>query len=456
MSDGSSQGRSHWGSRLGFVFAASGSAVGLGNIWKFPYITGEYGGGAFVLVYLLCIALVGLPLMYAELIIGRRGGKDAFGAFRELTKHTPIGKVVAPVAGIMAVSGGFLILAFYSVVAGWAIHFLFVSLGAIPMGEGGAGDLFATLIGDGELAIKSSEWTPILWHTVFMIMTVAVVARGVHSGIEAVCSKLMPALFIILIGLLGYVGFTGGLGASLSFLFKPDFSKLTAEGVLVALGHSFFTLSLGMGAMVTYGSYLKNDSNVVRDGVAVAFLDTVVALLAGTVIFAVVFAQGLEPGEGPGLVFVTLPNLFADMPGGTAVAIAFFFLLIFAAWTSAISLLEVVTAFAVDELGMPRVRAATLVGACIWLLGIACASKGGVFNALDGFTTKYLLPLGGLVIAITAGWILKSDDRLAGFLTMGGANGPSARFWSITIRFVTPVLLVIVFLEKLGVVSFGG
>jgi NSS family neurotransmitter:Na+ symporter len=202
-----------------------------------------------------------------------------------------------------------------------------------------------------------------------------VIAKGVHSGIEAVCSRLMPALFAILIVLLGYVAFTGGLADSVSFLFRPDFHRLTAEGALEALGHSFFTLSLGMGAMITYGSYLDRDTNVVRDGAAVAVLDTVVALLAGLVIFAVVFAHGLEPGAGPGLVFVTLPDLFATMPGGQAVAIAFFFLLIFAAWSSAISLLEVVVAFAVDEWGMSRPKASLALGALIWLVGIACASK---------------------------------------------------------------------------------
>jgi len=454
---GPGAGRSHWGSRLGFVFAASGSAVGLGNIWKFPYITGEYGGGAFVLVYLFCILLVGLPLMYSELIIGRRGAKDVLGAMRAVTAHQPIGPALSLLVGILAIGGGFLILSFYSVVAGWAVHFLAVALpwDGIRMAEGGAAPTFSVLLGDEHLAVSGHEWIPVLWHTVFMLMTVGVVMRGVHSGIEAVCSRLMPALFVILLVLLAYVAVTGGLAESATFLFRPNFHKLTAEGALEALGHSFFTLSLGMGAMITYGSYLDRDSSVVRDGAVVAVLDTVVALMAGLVIFAVVFHQGMEPSAGPGLVFVTLPDLFTKMPLGTPVAIAFFVLLIFAAWSSAISLLEVVVAFSVDSLGLTRARASLLLGGAIWLLGIGCASKASLFDDLDNLTTRYLLPLGGLLIAITAGWILKRDDRFAGFDAIGERAATLARGWLVVIRFVTPVLLAIVFLWKLGVIKLG-
>lgn len=447
---GQGPGRSHWGSRLGFVFAASGSAVGLGNIWKFPYITGEYGGGAFVLVYLMCIALVGLPLMYSELIIGRRGARDAMGSIRALTSHSTFGPAFSLFAGLLAVGGGFLILSFYSVVAGWAVHFLAVSMKLVPNAPEGVEATFSTLLGDDRLAVSRAELVPVLWHTVFMLMTIIVVVRGVHRGIEAVCSKLMPALFVILILLLGYVAFTGGLGQSIAFLFKPDFHKLTAAGTLEALGHSFFTLSLGMGAMITYGSYLNDDRSVVRDGVVVAVLDTVVALLAGLVIFAVVFAHGLEAGAGPGLVFKTLPKLFVAMPFGTPVAIAFFVLLIFAAWSSAISLLEVVVAFAVDSAGIGRGRSTWVLGGAIWLLGVACASKAPLFDDLDNLTTRYMLPIGGLIIAILAGWILRPADRAAGFVALGGEQGTLARAWLVIIRFVTPVLLLIVLLWKLG------
>ena len=439
--------RAHWGSRLGFVLAAAGSAVGLGNIWKFPYITGEYGGGAFVLVYLLCILAVGLPLMYAELIIGRRGGRDVLGAMRALTAHGGAGsRIVSTVAGILAVASGFCILSFYSVVAGWSIHFLAETAKLIPAAAGGAGPTFSALV--------ASPATSGLWHTVFMLLVVLVVARGVHEGIERVCSLLMPALIGILVALLAYVAITGGLAQSAAFLFRPDFSKLSGEAVLEALGHAFFTLSLGMGAMVTYGSYLSRDRHVVRDGVAVAVLDTAIALLAGLVIFSVVFAHGKEAAAGPGLVFVTLPDLFVDMTGGVFVGIAFFFLLLFAAWSSAISLLEVVVAYFVDEHGFSRARASWLFGLAIWVLGLGSAASGEVLDFFDNLTTRYMLPIGGVLIAIIAGWMMNREDREAGFLGFeGGAF--LARSWTFLIRFVTPVLVLLVILAKMGLLRFG-
>ena len=436
--------RAQWGSRLGFVLAAAGGAVGLGNIWKFPYIAGEYGGGAFVLFYLFCIAIVGMPLMYAELIIGRRGGKDPLGSLRELTKSSPAGPVLSWVAGLMSVAGGFLILSFYSVVAGWAIHFLMVSLGVIAMAPEGAEATFGALASSGPMSA--------LWHTVFMIITIIVVAQGIQKGIERACSILMPTLIGILLILLVYVGVTGGLGDSLTFLFRPNFADLTPGGMLEALGHAFFTLSLGMGAMITYGSYLAKDSHVLRDGVAVAILDTAIALLAGTVIFAVVFAAGKEPGAGPGLVFVTLPDLFQSMPGGGFFAVAFFFLLIFAAWSSAISLLEVVVTFFVDETKMSRTAAAWGLGLVTWGLGMAVAFNGALLDFLDNLTTRYMLPGGGLVIALIAGWMLSKQDREAGF---SGANVLAAG-WTFIIRFITPVAVALVLLQKMGVLQLGG
>lgn len=436
--------RAQWGSRLGFVLAAAGGAVGLGNIWKFPYIAGEYGGGAFVLFYLFCIAVVGMPLMYAELIIGRRGGKDPLGSLRALTKSSPAGPALSWVAGLMSVAGGFLILSFYSVVAGWAIHFLMISLGAIEMAPEGAEATFGALVGNG--------WMSALWHSVFMLITIVVVAQGIQKGIERACSILMPSLIGILLILLVYVGVTGGLGDSLAFLFRPNFADLTPGGMLEALGHAFFTLSLGMGAMITYGSYLGKDSHVLRDGVAVAILDTVIALLAGTVIFAVVFAAGKEPGAGPGLVFVTLPDLFQSMPGGGFFAVAFFFLLIFAAWSSAISLLEVVVTFFVDEAKMSRTAAAWGLGLVTWGLGMAVAFHGPLLDFLDNLTTRYLLPGGGLVIALIAGWMLSKQDREAGF---AGANVLAAG-WTFIIRFLTPVAVALVLLQKMGLLQLGG
>ena len=446
MSEGNGTGRGGFATQLGFIFAAAGSAVGLGNIWKFPYITGDNGGGAFVLVYLVCILLVGLPLMYAELIIGRRGGKNVLGGLLKLTGHRGEGaRDLSSFAGGMAVMAGFLILSFYSVVAGWAIHFFFVSLELIERAEGGAAETFG--------AVAGSPLLSSVWHTVFMLMTIVVVARGVHKGIERLCLRLMPALVGILLILLVYVGFTGGLGESLTFLFKPDWEKLTGESVLEALGHAFFTLSLGMGAMVTYGSYLGSDRNVVRDGLLVAILDTFIALLAGAVIFAVVFSGGGEPAMGPGLVFKTLPDLFVTMPGGMLVAAAFFLLLVFAAWSSAVSLLEVVVAWLVDEQGIARSRATWGVGALIWLVGLAAARWEAVLGFLDGLTTNFMLPIGGLCVAIAAGWLLKREDREAGFLGLGAASW-LAPLWTVLIRFVTPLLIIGVIGFKVGLIEF--
>jgi NSS family neurotransmitter:Na+ symporter len=450
MSDPKSE-RGGFGSQFGFVMAAAGSAVGLGNIWKFPYITGENGGGAFVLVYLGCILLVGLPLMYAELIVGRRGGSDVLGSLRKLTaEHGALGSVLSRVTGLLAVATGFLILSFYSVVAGWAIHFLVVSLGVLPAGESAA----ATFTGVG----GSFFWSA-LWHTAFMLLTVGVVGVGVQGGIEWACKRLMPGLFVLLVVLLIYVAIEGGLGRSLEFLFKPDFGKLTGESVLEALGHAFFTLSLGMGAMVTYGSYLGEDTHVVRDGIWVAALDTLIALMAGAVIFAVVFSQGAEPGAGPGLVFVTLPDLFAAMPGGRVVAVLFFLLLIFAAWSSAISLLEVCVAWVHDQFAVPRRLAAAGMGFAIWALGLLAANGAltddGVLAVLDGVTTKYMLPGGGLLIAIAAGWLLTKEDREAGFAGLGALGQRLAGAWTFLIRFVTPVLILLVVLAKIGLIDLS-
>lgn len=436
--------RGGFATRIGFVLAAAGSAVGLGNIWKFPYITGEYGGGAFVLVYLLCIALVGLPLMYAELIIGRRGGSDVLGSLRKLTEaNGAAGAVVSHAVGGMAVASGFLILSFYSVVAGWAVYYAATYLGIFELGTGG--DMFGSLYGT-----KKS----LPWHTLFMILSLSVVAGGVQGGIERACKVLMPLLVAILGMLLVYVGMTGGLAASASFLFAPDFSKLSGDAVLEALGHSFFTLSLGMGAMVTYGSYLNSEGAVVRDGIIVAILDTAIALVAGLVIFAVVFShEGAEPGAGPGLVFVTLPGLFADMPFGRVFGFAFFVLLVFAAWSSAISLLEVVVAFLVDRLKMNRKTAALGAGVAIWALGLWPALSADALDLLDNLTTKYMLPLGGLGIAIAAGWLLTREDREAGFLSMGEIGPMLAKGWTLIIRFVTPVLVALVILKGIGVLG---
>lgn len=436
--------RGKFRTNLGFILAASGSAVGLGNIWKFPYIAGEYGGGAFVLVYLACIAVVGLPLLYAEMIIGRRGGSDVLGSLQKLTAASGrAGHFISLTAGAIAVASGFFILSFYSVVAGWALHYLAIALQLAGTHPDGAAATFEALAGDRE--------TSALWHSMFMVMVVGVVAGGVQQGIERTCKVLMPALLVILLGLLAYVAAAGGLDASAAFLFQPDFSKITADAVLEALGHAFFTLSLGMGAMMTYGSYLDTDAHLVRDQFAIAFLDTAIAVLSGLVIFAVVFAMGAAPGAGPGLVFITLPGLFAEIPGGPVVAIAFFALLILAAWSSGISLLEVVVAVAIDRFSVPRPLAAVGVGVAIWVLGMFSAFDGAFLDFMDNLTTRYMLPIGGLLVAIAAGWLIPREDREAGFRELRGGGARLAAVWTFTIRWITPTLVVLVILHGLKI-----
>ncbi len=440
--------RGGFASNFGFMMAAVGSAVGLGNIWKFPYITGEYGGGAFVIVYLVCIALVGLPLMYAELIIGRRGGRDILGALRNLTTSKGLaGRLFSYLTGLLAVTAAFLMLAFYSVVAGWTVYYFALSLGLIQGVELGDPAVFATMSG--------TPQTATICHSIFMLLTIGVVTLGVHSGIEFLCKTLMPLLFAILVAMVGYVAYTGGLDESLTFLFAPDFGKLSSSAVLEALGHAFFTLSLGMGAMVTYGSYLNEERRVIRDSVAIAALDTIVALLAGTVIFAVVFDANLEPSAGPGLLFQTLPTLLVKMPGGALVASVFFVLVVFAAWSSAISLLEVTVAYAVDEFKLPRWLAAWGIGACVWLLGVACATGVTLGNTplqdgLDDLVSRYMLPIGGLLIAIAAGWFVLPEDSLSGFRHLPRSGPTLGIVWQFLIRFVTPVLVSLVLLWQAG------
>ena len=447
-----------WSSRLVFVLAATGSAVGLGNIWKFPYITGENGGGAFVLVYLGCIAIIGIPIMMAEILLGRRGRQSPINTMTALAAESGCSAHWGWL-GWLGVAAGFLIMSFYSVVAGWALAY--VLEGASGGFQGLDGDSAGAKFG----ALISNPGETTFWHTVFTVMTAVVVARGVRSGLEQAVKILMPALFVLLILLLGYAMNTGYFADGLVFLFKPDFAKLTAEGVLVALGHAFFTLSLGMGAIMVYGSYMPKNASITGTTLVIVLMDTLVALLAGMAIFPVVFANGLTPSAGPGLVFVSLPIAFGEMPGGMLFGTLFFVLLTFAAWTSAISLLEPAVAFLVENRGMKRLRATVLVAFFAWLLGLVtvmsfsdwaftfsfagATKENGVFDMLDILTTSFMLPLGGLTIALFAGWAM---SRSAVVEELGNGEGTAFRLWYVVIRYVSPAAVVILFLHTLGVV----
>ncbi len=391
--------RAHWGSRLGFILAAAGSAVGLGNIWKFPFIAGESGGAAFVLIYLVCILLIGVPVLLIEFALGRRSERNPVGAYASVAGPTRFW----PLAGGMGVLCGFIILSYYSVVAGWCMGYV-VKAVANQFSTFGTAD-------DAALAFGTFAGNPVVaifYHALFMVLCIVVVAQGVRGGIERWSRILMPTLVLILIALVARGVSLPGAEAGLRFLFAPDFSKISPDVVLVALGHAFFTLSIGMGAMITYGSYLNRDDDLVASGIVVAFLDTAIALIAGVAIFSAVFAYGFDPAAGPGLIFHVLPVVFGQMPGGVFFASLFFVLLSIAALTSGISLLEVVTSYMVDEKGWSRPRAAWTLGLAILALGIPSALSAGPmadfrigpynwFDFFDYLSFKYLLPLGGLL-----------------------------------------------------------
>ncbi|HIO31684.1 MULTISPECIES: sodium-dependent transporter [Marinobacter] len=448
--------RGLWSSRMAFILAATGSAVGLGNIWKFPYVTGENGGGAFVLVYLLCIAIVGIPIMMAEVYIGRSGRHNPITSFR-LVAERNLASPVWRISAIVGVLAAFIILSFYSVIGGWAASYV----GHAAMGDftGQSADAIGELFG----GLLASPVTLLIWHTIFMALVIFVVARGLKSGLERAVTILMPALFVLLLVAVGYATTTGHFGAAVAFLFTPDFGALTMDGVLVALGHAFFTLSLGMAIMMAYGSYLGDDVSVGRTAVTVSIMDTVVALMAGLAIFPVVFANGLEAGAGPGLIFQTLPLAFGQMPMGSIFGALFFVLLLFAAWTSAISLLEPVVEWLEDKLIVGRVGSTVVVGVACWLLGIASILSlnewsgfaplgmferfegNTIFDLLDFFTANVMLPLSGLLTALFVGWCVAKESLQSNLALSGG----SFALWYNLVRFVTPVAVAIVFVYNL-------
>ena len=440
-----------WSNRWIFILAATGSAVGLGNIWKFPYITGENGGGAFVLVYLMCIAAIGIPIMMAEVLLGRRGRQSPINTMRDLAKEEGVSQVWQ-LLGWSGVVAGFLILSYYSVIAGWALAYVekAISGGFTGQSADQIGKLFDSFV---------HNFSDLLfWHSLFMVLTMVVVARGVKRGLEAAIRWLMPALFLLLIIMVGYAISTGAFMQGLAFLFEPNFSKLSWNGVLVAMGHAFFTLSLGMGAIMIYGSYMPHDASIAKTSITVATADTLVALLAGMAIFPVVFANHLEPGQGPGLVFVTLPIAFGQMPGGVVFGTLFFILLTFAAWTSSISLIEPAVAWLVENRGWSRVRASLLAGVITWFVGIGSVLsfnhwedikrfKGTFFDNLDYLTSNIMLPLGGLFIALFVAWVLSRKSALEELNT---GDHVGFKIWYFLVRFITPVAVVIVFFKAVG------
>ncbi len=446
--------RSTWRNRWTFMLATAGSAIGLGNIWKLPYMIGVNGGSAFVLVFVISILIVGIPLMMTEILLGRRAQKNPFNGIEALAveaKTSPYWKLL----GGMGMLTGLLILSFYSVIGGWVLCFIAEAAKGSFVGIEAAQSTanFNNLL--------ASPFTLLFWHTVFMCLTMGVVARGVNSGLEKANNILIPALFVILLILLGYSMSVGDMQAAYHFMFSLDFSKITPVAVLSALGHAFFSLSLGMGAVMVYGSYLQRHVSIARTTIYIALADTMLGLLVGLAIYALVFANNLAPNAGPGLIFQTLPIAFGHMPWGSLIATLFFMLVAFAAWTSAISLVEPTIAWIVENTTISRKVSATVLGFAIWLLGIAVVLSFNdwqhvkivfglnIFETLDKLTSTILLPLGGLLMAIFAGYFMKKDhvqDEL-------NLDNRGFKLWRITNNYIAPVAIVAVFLYLFGLIK---
>lgn len=437
----------HWSSRMAFILAVTGSAVGLGNIWKFPYIAGQNGGGAFVLVYLVCVVVIGMPVMMSEILIGRRGRRNPVATMELLGKEEGSSGRWRLV-GSMGVLAGILILSYYSVIAGWTLAYVVKSASGVFVGASAeaVGAQFSNFVGDWRLIT--------LCHTAFMALAVFVVARGVERGLEQAVRFMVPALLLLMLVLLGYSINSGYFGEGVAFMFTPDFDRLTWNSVLAALGQAFFTLSIGMGAIMAYGAYLPEETSITGASAAVVTADTAIAILAGLAIFPLVFANNLDPADGPGLVFYTLPLAFGQMAGGVFFSTIFFVLLTFAAWTSAIGLMEPAVAWIVERHSKTRAQATVMTGLTIWVIGMGSVLSfnvladvkflaGTLFDNVDYLTSNIMLPLGGLLIVIFAGWVMcrnSTADEL-------GGSGALYKTWRLLARFIAPVGILFVLIN---------
>jgi NSS family neurotransmitter:Na+ symporter len=440
-------------SRIGFILAAAGSAVGLGNIWKFPYMTGEFGGGAFVLVYLITVLMIGFSIMIAEMLIGYLGRLDGVGSFEALApRHKGLWKY----GGFMGLAGLF-IMTFYSVVIGWIFHYITVALSGLPASVGEAEQLFMGML-------KEDISTQLLYHTIAFLIITAIVVRGIKGGIERLNLVLMPLLFLIVGGMFLYAVTLDGFAQAWAFMFEPDWSKMTSEAFVSAVGHAFFTLSLGMGAIMTYSASLPKESNLVRSSLVVVALDTGIALLAGLMLFTFLYQYGAEPSKGPGLVFISLPAVFYEMGAlGNLFAVLFFIALAFAGLTSAVSLVEPMVQYLIDRYNMSRFRASVAMGLFFYLVGIvALLSNSSVygealtlgprnfFDWMDYITASIMLPLGGLLMAIFVGFVMEKERLEA---AVGHHLGPLFGVWYFWLRYVAPVALFVVMLNLMGILE---
>lgn len=449
--------RANFGSKLGIILASAGSAVGLGNIWRFPYETGNHGGAAFILIYLACVFILGLPIMISEFLIGRRSRANTAGAYKVLAPGTPWKWV-----GLMGVLAGFLILSYYSVVAGWTLDY------AIEAGANGFANKTPDDFAAAFQAFSSHPYQPIIWLTLFMLATHFIIIKGVKNGIEKASKIMMPSLFIIILVLVGCSISLPGSEKGLEFLLKPDFSKVDSKVFLGALGQAFFSLSLGMGCLCTYASYFSKDTNLSKTAFSVGLIDTFVAILAGLIIFPAAFSVGIKPDTGPSLIFITLPNVFQQAFSGAPIlayifSLMFYLLLAVAALTSTISMHEVVTAYLNEEFKLTRIKAARLVTAgCIFLgifsslsLGIAkdyTVFSMGLFDLLDFVTAKIMLPLGGFFIAIFTGWYLDKKVVWDEMSNGGKLKVPMFKLFIFILRYIAPIAILFIFVNELGLI----
>ena len=435
------------------MLATAGSAIGLGNIWKLPYMIGVNGGSAFVLVFVACIFFVGIPLMMTEILLGRRAQKNPLDGMSSLATEANVSNYWKYLGG-MGMLTGLLILGFYSVIGGWVLAYIFEAA------SGSFSQITASQSTSNFDGLLASPLKLLFWHSIFMLMTIGVVARGVNSGLEKANNILIPALFAILLVLLGYSMSVGDMQAAYQFMFTPDFSKITPVAVLSALGHAFFSLSLGMGAVMVYGSYLQRNVSIARTSIYIALADTMLGLLVGLAIYSLVFANHLEPNAGPGLIFQTLPIAFGQMPGGGFIGTLFFVLVAFAAWTSSISLVEPAIAWITENSIIKRAPAAWGLGLIVWLIGFAVVLSFNewkdikvvfglnIFETLDKLTSTILLPLGGLLMAIFAGYFMKKDHVQEEL----NLNDSAFKLWRLTNNIVAPIAIAAVFLYLFGVI----
>ena len=450
--------RANFGSKLGVILASAGSAVGMGNIWRFPFETGNHGGAAFILIYLGFVLFFGIPILVAEFSIGRHSRANTAGAYQKLAPGTHWRWV-----GRMGVLAGFLILGYYSVVAGWTLEYI-VQAGTNAFAGQSANDFIASFNG-----FIAHPWRPALWMVVFMLMTHFIIVKGVEKGIEKSAKIMMPMLFLLLSVLAGCSVSLPGARAGIEFLLKPDFSKVDGNVLLGAMGQAFFSLSLGMGCLCTYASYFRNDTNLPKTALNVGWIDTMVAILAGFIIFPAAFSVGIQPDAGPSLLFITLPNVFQQAFGSlpwlaVILSIMFYVLLALAALTSTISLHEVVTAYLHEEFNLTRGRAAKLVTAGCTFLGVLCSLSLGVgkeltvfgltlFDLFDFLTAKIMLPLGGFFIAIFTGWYL--DKRIVWEEVSNNGTLPKVvyRIWLFLLKYIAPIGIGFIFINELGLLK---